>query len=127
MSAPTYRKCCPPSAAPRERSQGDHAERWPLAEPTSAARPRRQRTTGEGAAQRRLQQAADALVERPLGFALDGDAPDAVSPVAIRDALDRAGLNPKTAIELEVKPYEQVLEGIAGIALHDGEVDLHLV
>ena len=55
-------------------------------------------------AQRRLQQAADVLVQRLLSFALDGRVADPVALAAIRDALDRAGLNPKTAIEIEVKP-----------------------
>ena len=41
------------------------------------------------------------LVQRLLGFALDGDAPDAVTLAAIRDARDRAGLNTKTAVEVE--------------------------
>jgi hypothetical protein len=59
------------------------------------------------------------LVQRLLGFALDGEAPDAVALTAIRDALDRAGLGAKTALELSVaepKPWEEVLQGLAGIA-----------
>ncbi|MGV0581928.1 hypothetical protein ABQE57_24780 [Mycolicibacterium elephantis] len=62
-------------------------------------------------AQRRLQQAADALVQRLLSFALDGKVADPVALQAIRDALDRAGLNPKTGVELDValKPYERIL------------------
>jgi hypothetical protein len=55
-------------------------------------------------AQRRLQQAADVLVQRLLGLALDGDTPDAVALQAIRDALDRAGLGAKQALELSAKP-----------------------
>ena len=46
----------------------------------------------KAAAKRRLDQAADVLVQRPLKFALDGDAPDHVALAAIRDALDRAGM-----------------------------------
>ncbi|WP_368834111.1 hypothetical protein [Mycobacterium intracellulare] len=55
-------------------------------------------------AQRRLQQAADVLVQRLLGLALDGDVPDAIALQAIRDALDRAGLGAKHALELSAKP-----------------------
>ena len=55
------------------------------------------------------------LVQRLLGFALDGEAPDALAVAAIRDALDRTGLNTKTAVEVEVKPWAEVMEGIAGI------------
>ena len=71
----------------------------------------------QAAARRRLEQAADVLVQRLLGFALDGEVADPVALAAIRDALDRAGMNPKTAIEIEVKPWEQVaVEGIARIS-----------
>lgn len=55
-------------------------------------------------AQRRLQQAADVLVQRLLGLALGGDVADAVALQAIRDALDRAGLGAKQALELSAKP-----------------------
>ncbi|EHB55708.1 hypothetical protein MycrhDRAFT_2902 [Mycolicibacterium rhodesiae JS60] len=65
-------------------------------------------------AQRRLQQAADALVQRLLGMALDGDTPDHVALAAIRDALDRAGLGAKQAVEVEVTkaPYEELLSDV---------------
>jgi hypothetical protein len=71
----------------------------------------------KAAAQRRLQQAADALVQRLLRFALDGDTPDNVALAAIRDALDRAGLGAKQAVEVgvELKPYEEMFAGIAKI------------
>jgi hypothetical protein len=55
--------------------------------------------------------AADALIQKLLGFALDGDAPDAVVVQAIRDTLDRAGVNAKASIEIGVKPYEDILAG----------------
>lgn len=66
-------------------------------------------------AQRRLQQAADALVQRLLGMALDGDTPDHVALAAIRDALDRAGLGAKQAVEVEVTkaPWEELLGDVA--------------
>jgi hypothetical protein len=69
-------------------------------------------------AKRRLDQASDVLVQRLLSFALDGDAPDNVALAAIRDALDRAGLGAKQAVEVgvELQPYEQVLNDIVGIA-----------
>src|ERR1700739_249698 len=65
---------------------------------------------------RRLQQAADALVQRLLGLALDGDAPDHVALQAIRDALDRAGIPAKAEVTVELKPWEQLMGDIAGIA-----------
>jgi hypothetical protein len=61
-------------------------------------------------AQRRLQQAADVLVQRLLSFALDGNVADPVALGAIRDALDRAGMNAKTGVEIEVKPYHNIYE-----------------
>jgi hypothetical protein len=72
-------------------------------------------------AQRRLQQAADALVQRLLGMALDGDAPDHVALAAIRDALDRAGLGAKHAFELsaanaEPAPWEQLMGDVAQLS-----------
>lgn len=68
-------------------------------------------------AQRRLQQAADALVQRLLGFALDGSVADPVALQAIRDALDRAGLGAKQAVAVEVKqePWEELLGDVAHI------------
>lgn len=65
-------------------------------------------------AQRRLQQAADALVQRLLGMALDGDTPDHVALAAIRDALDRAGLGARQAVEVELTkaPYEELLSDV---------------
>lgn len=74
----------------------------------------------KAAAKRRLDQAADVLVQRLLGFALGGDVADAIALAAVRDALDRAGLSPRQAVEVgvELKPWEQIMANIAfsGIA-----------
>ncbi len=83
------------------------------------------------AAQRRLQQAADALTARLLGFAIDQGAPDAVALQAVRDALDRAGLNPKTAVEqLSCLGQPECFRHAHGAVVHgcplrgcDGDVD----
>jgi hypothetical protein len=66
-------------------------------------------------AQRRLQQAADSLVQRLLGMALDGEVADHVALAAIRDALDRAGMASKQAVEVEVTkaPWEELLGDVA--------------
>ena len=56
--------------------------------------------------------AADRMAKELLGIATADDAPPAVKLAAIRDALDRAGLSPKTAVEIEVGPtkaYESLL------------------
>ena len=74
----------------------------------------------KAAAKRRLDQAAEVLVQRLLAFALDGDTSENVALHAIIAALDRAGLSVKQALELsasaEPKPYEEMLMGITGIA-----------
>jgi len=60
----------------------------------------------KAAAKRRLDQAADVLVQRLLAFALDGGTSDNVALQAIIAALDRAGLNVKQAMELSAKEPE---------------------
>ena len=48
-------------------------------------------------------------------MATDDSVADSVKLVAIRDALDRAGLSAKTAVEVEVgppKPYEAIFERV---------------
>jgi len=64
------------------------------------------------AARRRLEQAADVLVQRLLGIALDGTAPDQVALSAVLGALDRAGLSVKSTLGVEVtaKPWEQIAD-----------------
>lgn len=65
-------------------------------------------------AARRLEQAADVLVQRLLQFALDGNVEDATALRAIRDALDRAGLGANKAVDLNVAApaFEKLLGDI---------------
>jgi hypothetical protein len=66
-------------------------------------------------ARQRIEEAADRLACELLRMATGDDVADSVKLAAIRDALDRAGLSAKTAVEIEVgppKPYEQILDGI---------------
>lgn len=55
-------------------------------------------------AQRRLQQAADALVQRLLGFALDGNVTDPVELQASATPWTARGLVAKQAVAVKVKP-----------------------
>lgn len=66
-------------------------------------------------ARARLEMAADRMAEKLLGIATDENAPYPVKLAAIRDALDRAGVTSKTAVDVEVnlKPWEQVFESIS--------------
>lgn len=64
------------------------------------------------AARARLENAADRMAKELLKIAVSDDAPDSVKLSAIKDALDRAGLSAKTAVEVEVGPnkrFEEVL------------------
>jgi hypothetical protein len=71
-------------------------------------------------ARQRLEEAADRMAKELLGIA-EGAESESVKLAAIRDALDRAGVSAKQAVELsaatsEPKPYEELLSGITGIA-----------
>jgi hypothetical protein len=50
-----------------------------------------------------------------LGMAMGAES-EAVKLNAIRDALDRSGLGAKTEVSVEVKPWEQLMGDIAGVA-----------
>ncbi|WP_412475542.1 hypothetical protein ACK8HH_03630 [Gordonia sp. LUNF6] len=66
------------------------------------------------AARARLEMAADRMAKELLKIAVSDEAPDHVKLAAIKDALDRAGLSAKTAVEVSVdpKPFEGILEAV---------------
>ncbi|MGV0578103.1 hypothetical protein ABQE57_05930 [Mycolicibacterium elephantis] len=66
-------------------------------------------------ARQRIEEAADRMACELLKMATDDDVADSVKLAAIRDALDRAGLSAKNAVEVEVgppNPYEQIFDRI---------------
>lgn len=71
-------------------------------------------------ARQRLEEAADRMARQLLNMASDEGVSDTVKLAAIRDALDRAGISAKQALELSAtqpaKPYEEMLQDLAGIA-----------
>jgi hypothetical protein len=55
------------------------------------------------------------MAKELLGMATGAES-EAVKLNAIRDALDRAGLGAKTEVSVEVKPWEQLMGDISGVA-----------
>jgi hypothetical protein len=81
------------------------------------------------AARARLENAADRLARQLLGMAEDPDTPPAVKLAALRDALDRAGIAARTAMDVsvELKPYEKLFDRLdrsagAGVGMGTGPV-----
>ena len=68
----------------------------------------------KAAAKVRLENAALNLAKELLGMAMADDLPPAVKLAALKDALDRAGLTPKQALDVsvELKPYERLLQHV---------------
>ena len=62
-------------------------------------------------ARERLELAADRMARELLGMATGAES-EAVKLNAIRDALDRSGLGAKTAVSVEVRPWEQLMGDI---------------
>lgn len=69
-------------------------------------------------ARRRIDEAADRMAARLLGFAENENVPAYVALQAVESALDRAGLSAKTAVELTVgrDPWEEVMGDVMQIS-----------
>ena len=69
----------------------------------------------------RIALASDIAAERLVAFMVDPEVPYAVRLAAMKDVLDRADVKGKTTVELEVKPWEEVLAGIVADMPEGGE------
>jgi hypothetical protein len=68
----------------------------------------------KNAARVRIENAADRLARQLLGMAEDPDMPPAVKLAALKDALDRAGLSARQALDVTVEPrWKQMFDRIA--------------
>lgn len=73
-------------------------------------------------AKQRIEYAADRMAKELLKMASDDHMPAAVKLNAIRDALDRAGLNAKHSVDVGVSltPFEQIIyDGVATVSRED--------
>lgn len=105
-------KVAPVKCSARSSRTGMPCQKWPVAGATVCRTHGGSAPQVQKAARRRLEQAADVLVQRLLGIALDGTAPDQVALSAVLAALDRAGLSVKSTVGVEVsaRPWEQVMD-----------------
>jgi hypothetical protein len=70
----------------------------------------------------RLALASEIAAERMVAFMVDPEVPYAVRLAAMKDVLDRADVKGKTTVELEVKPWEELLDGIVAEVSEDANV-----
>lgn len=104
------------------RKNGDRCQRPPIKGGTVCYHHGGAAKQVREAAQRRLANSADRMAALLLKIAEDKAVPHAVRLAAVKDALDRAGLTAKTAIEVELKPWEVLVSSIISERPADGEV-----
>lgn len=68
-------------------------------------------------ARRRLEDAADRMARELLKMATDDNVGAGVKLAAIKDALDRAGVSARNAVDVEVgtRPFEQIFDAISSL------------
>lgn len=97
------------------RKNGNQCLRPPIRGATVCFRHGGAASQVKSAARARLENAADRMARELLQMA-EGAESEAVKLNAIRDALDRAGLGPKSEVTVELKPWERLMGDIGGVA-----------
>lgn len=102
----------------RSVTTGQRCKRWAIRGGTVCPKHGGSAPQVVAAAKKRLQAMADAAAGRLGHFAFDDGVAENTALAATNSILDRAGLSPKQAVEVEIglKPWEQVLQGVAGVA-----------
>jgi hypothetical protein len=100
--------------AKRSDRSGEQCRKWAIRGGTTCATHGSGTKAAKRKARERLELAADRMARQLLRMATDENVSDAVKLNAIRDCLDRAGVQARTAVAVEVSaaPYQTILESI---------------
>lgn len=100
------------------KKTGERCRRWAIKGGTVCTHHGGRAPAVKAKARRRIEEAADRMARELLKMAVDDSITDATKLGAIKHALAIGGLSEKTAVEVEVglKPYEQILADITGVA-----------
>jgi hypothetical protein len=102
----------PPCTA--HKTNGDQCERWAIAGGFVCPAHGGRAFAVKAKARLRLEMASDRLARELLNMTTDPNVADPVKLAAIKDALDRSGIQAKTAVSVDVsvKPFEKVFDRI---------------
>ena len=105
-------------SAKRSDGSGEQCRKWAIRGGKTCATHGSSTKAARLKARERLENAADKMAKMLLRMATDENVSEAVRLRAITEALSRAGITERTALEIEVGPtpaWLQILEGVAGV------------